>query len=149
MSIRVRGMSIDERDIEIVSMMIEDGRRPIAEIAKKLGVSDVTVLKRLRKLERAGVIKRYTAVVDPKKLGYEYVAIVGFDVEPDKILYVANKLKEAPSTKYVAVTTGDHVVIATVWARDDGDFKSVMEEFSKLPGVKKICPAIVLDVVKE
>ncbi len=140
---------IDEKDLKIIEHLMKCSRTPTSEIARSLGLSDVAVIKRIRKLEQRGVIKKYTAVVDPKKLGYNFVSITGLDVEPDKLLEVINLLKGRDYIKYLAITSGDHTVMATIWARNNEEFTKIINELKKMPGVKRVCPAVILDVVKE
>ncbi|MEA1908058.1 MAG: Lrp/AsnC family transcriptional regulator, partial [Euryarchaeota archaeon] len=85
---------IDERDILIIEILRENARTPHTEIAARLGVGESTIRNRVRLLEEGGVIKQYTVVTDPAKLGYNSVALVGIDVEPSHLLDVALHLSE-------------------------------------------------------
>ena len=140
---------LDEKDLRIVQILLERGRASYTDIARELGVSDVAVIKRIRKLEQTGVIKGYRAVVDPKKLGYSAVSITGIDVEPEHLFTVINTLKNKEYVKYLALTTGDHSVMMVIWARNGSELGKIHKEISKLDGVKRVCPAIILDVVKD
>jgi len=140
---------LDDKDQKIIEYLIKCSRTPVSEIARSLGLSDVAVIKRIRKLEQRGVIKKYTAVVDPKKLGYNFVSVTGLDVEPDRLLEVINILKNKDYVKYLAITSGDHTVIANIWARNNEEFTKIINDLKNIPGVKRVCPAVILDVVKE
>ena len=141
-------MSLDEKDKKIISILLENARLPFTDIAKKLGITDVAVKKRLKKLEKNGVIKKYTVIVDPSKLGYQDVALVGVDTEPDKILEVAEKLSEKEYSRFVYLTTGDHMIMVEIWAKNNADLMKIIKEIGSMPGVKKVCPAIILDQIK-
>jgi Lrp/AsnC family transcriptional regulator for asnA, asnC and gidA len=65
---------------------------PYTVIAKKIGVSESTIRNRIKVLEEEGIIQKYSIVVNPAKVGYNTVAIVGLDVEPSKFLSVASKM---------------------------------------------------------
>ncbi|MFB6088716.1 MAG: Lrp/AsnC family transcriptional regulator, partial [Candidatus Aenigmatarchaeota archaeon] len=82
---------MDEKDKKIIEMLKEDGRRPFTQIAEQIGVTETTVRKRVKKLEDGGVIERYTVDVDPSKLGYKTVTILGLDVEPEKLIPAAEE----------------------------------------------------------
>lgn len=73
-------VELDEKDRRIIEVLKNNARTSYTEIAKILGLSDVAVLKRIRRLEQLGIIKRYTIVLDYKKLGYNIVSITGIDV---------------------------------------------------------------------
>jgi len=140
---------LDDKDKQIIEMLRKNARISYTEIARRLGLSDVAVLKRVRKLEQAGIIKRYTIVLDPKKLGYNTISITGLDVEPENLFKVLEYLKEKEYVRYLAITSGDHSIITIIWARDSVEMANIHDKLAKLPGVKRVCPAIVLDVLKE
>ncbi len=96
-----------------------------------------------------GVIRKYTVIVDPKKLGYKVVSITGIDVEPEYMFNIINRLKEKDYIVYLAITSGDHAIITIIWARDSDEMARIHEEISSMPGVKRVCPAILLDIIKE
>jgi len=140
---------LDSRDLEIVKALVKDARTPLTAIAKQLGVSEAAVRKRLAKLEREGVIEGYSAKVNPSKLGFTVVALVGVDVAPERYLEVASQLARLDEVKALYLTSGDHMVMMEVWARDGRDLmKFLSEKVSSLPGVLKVCPSIVIDRVK-
>ncbi len=70
-----------------------------------LKLNESTVRKRVAALKEKGVIKKFTVIVDPSKIGFNTIAIVGIDVDPSKLLDAAQKLSEIPETKYVATST--------------------------------------------
>jgi len=140
---------IDEKDLKIIKLLQENSRIPYTELAKKVGISDVAVIKRIKKLEKQGVIRKYTIVIDPKKLGYNSVSIVGINVEPEYLFPVISHLKEKDYVKYLALSSGDHTLMAIIWARNGSELAKIHNEISKLPGVTKVCPSIILDVIKE
>ncbi|HDZ35319.1 MAG TPA: Lrp/AsnC family transcriptional regulator [Thermococcus sp.] len=140
---------LDERDKIIIEMLTKDARTPFTEIAKVLGISETAVRKRVKALEEAGVIKQYTAVVDPSKLGYNLVSLTGVDTLPEKIFEVASKLKEFEFVRSVYLTSGDHMIMAEIWARDGEDLSEIISnKIGKIEGVTKVCPAIILEKLK-
>jgi Lrp/AsnC family transcriptional regulator, leucine-responsive regulatory protein len=69
-------VELDELDLRIVGLLLKDGRTPAAQIAEQIGLSRPAVADRLDKLERQGVIRGTTAVVDPLALGRGVTAFV-------------------------------------------------------------------------
>ena len=139
---------VDEKDLKIIEKLQKNARASFSEIAKELGISDVAVMKRIRKLEHDGVIRKYTIRVNHKKLGYNMVSLTGLDVEPEHLFSVLKKIAEMDSVKFLALTSGDHGVMAEIWARDQEELAKIHEEIASLPGVHKVRPAIILDVIK-
>lgn len=99
-------------------------------------------------LEKTGVIKEYSLVVDPTKNGFGSVALIGVDAAPEKYLDVAKKLTEFDGIKYAASTTGDHMFMLEVWAKNDEQLRVFSDKLKELDGVTRICPAIIKDALK-
>lgn len=141
---------MDEKDARILEMLEEDGRRPFTEIADRLHVSESSVRKRVLALQREGVIKRFTVKVDAVKSGFSTVAIVGVDADPTRLLQVAQKLCDFKEIKCVATSTGDHMVMLEIWTRSGRELtKLISERIGTIEGVKRICPALILEKLKE
>ena len=138
---------IDEKDRIIIDALRKNARITLSELAKLVGISDVAVKKRIKKLEAAGIIKGYRALIDPFKLGYA-IAILGIDAEPNLLLEIAKSLSERDYIKYLAITTGDHMIMAVIWARDREELKNIVDEIGRMKGVKRASPSIVSEVLK-
>ncbi|MEL9908339.1 MAG: Lrp/AsnC family transcriptional regulator [Desulfurococcus sp.] len=139
---------LDEIDMFIIKELMENARKPFREIAMKLKLSDVAVIKRVRKLEERGVIRKYALIVNPASLGYNKISFTGINVKPDKLFEVASKLREKEYVKYIALTSGDHELLAVIWARDSDELKKIHEEIKNMDGVINIYPAILTDIIK-
>lgn len=139
----------DELDHKILKFLQEDGRLTFTEIAQKLRLSESTIRKRVQSLQERGVIKKFTVEVDPAKIGLNTVAIVGVDVDPPKLLEAAQKLCEFKEIRSVATSTGDHMIMTEIWTKDGRELtKLISEKIGPIEGVKKICPAIILEKLK-
>jgi len=140
---------MDEKDMKMIELLQENARISYTEIARVLGVTETTVRKRIAELERKGVIKKYTIEVDPEKLGYRTVTILGMDVEPKYLLEAAHKLAELEEVKWVATSTGDHMIMSEVWTRNGEELlKLLTNKIGKIRGVKDLCPAIIMERIK-
>ena len=96
---------MDELDRKIIQILQENGRASNARIARDVGVSEGTVRRRLQSLLQEGIIK-VVALPDPEVLGYNTEALVGIQVDPDKIDEVARQLAALKESSWVSVTTG-------------------------------------------
>lgn len=67
---------VDERDLEIIAALQEDARATYADVGQRVGLSASSVHERVRKLERAGVIRGYRAEVDPESIGLGVTALI-------------------------------------------------------------------------
>ena len=104
---------MDELDTKIIDILQGDGRASNAGMARLVGVSEGTVRRRLKRLVEQGYIE-IVALPDPIKLGYESQALVGVQVDPDKVDQVANDLSDLAEINWVAITTGSFDIFA--WA---------------------------------
>ena len=140
---------VDETNLKILRMLQEDGRIPFTEIAEKLKLSESTVRKRVQALQNKEVIKKFTVEIDPSRIGIRTVAIVGVDVDSTALLEAAQKLCEIKEVRSVATSTGDHMIMTEIWTKDGRELrKLISEKIGKIDGVKKICPAIILEKLK-
>jgi Lrp/AsnC family transcriptional regulator for asnA, asnC and gidA len=139
---------LDERDRKILEMISRDGRVSFRKIADELKISDVAVRKRIRRLERMGIIEGFTAKINPASLGYSIISLTGIDVAPGDIVRVARELAEKEYARSVYITAGDHSIMAEIWARDEEEFGRILKEIEGMGGVNRICPAIVTQRIK-
>ena len=139
---------MDKIDLGIIEMLSKNSRTPYMGIAKKLKVSESTIRKRVFNLEKKGVIKKYSLVVDTVKIGFENIALIGVDVTAEKYLDVAKKLTEIDGVRYVASSTGDHMFMLEAWTRNGEDLRALSDKIKGLDGVTRICPAIIKDTLK-
>ena len=104
---------MDELDRKIIQILQGNGRASNARIAREVGVSEGTVRRRLKTLVSDGYIK-VVALPDPEVLGYDTEALVGIQVDPDKIDEVATTLVELKESSWVSVTTGSFDIFCWV-----------------------------------
>jgi len=141
---------IDKIDIKIVNLLLEDGRMPASEIARRLeDISERAVRYRVERMVEDGVI-RISAIVSPQAFGLTTYADVWMEVESDKILEVANKMTEFQNVSYVACGIGETDVSIQVVAKDTGEvYRFVTEVVRKVPGVRKTTTSIVPVILKD
>ena len=89
---------LKDLDVAILSYLKQDGRTAFTFIAQELGVAEGTVRKRVARLIEEGIIE-IKAVVDPFKVGMNFVAIIGVDVEGDSPDTVVAQLAAAPQVR--------------------------------------------------
>ena len=141
---------IDKIDVKIVNLLLEDGRMPASEIARRMGdISERAVRYRIDRMIEEGVIY-VSAIVSPQAFGLDTRADVWLEVESDKILDVANKMSEFENVSYVACAIGETDVSIQVVAKDTGEiYRFVTEVVRKVPGVRKTVTSIVPIVLKD
>ncbi|MEM1549732.1 MAG: Lrp/AsnC family transcriptional regulator [Candidatus Methanomethylicia archaeon] len=140
---------VDSLDLRIIEALIKEGDLSFSELARRLGLSESTVRKRVEKLKRDNIINKFTVVVDPSKLGFNSTAIIGIDVDPSQLLSVAKRICDLQESKSVFICTGDHMILVEVWARDGNHLsKIISEKIGVIEGVRRVCPSIILERLK-
>ncbi len=140
---------MDDLDRKILQAYLTDSRVSYRELAHKLDVSTTTVQSRTSKLEKAGVIRGYSAIFDHEKIGYQLTAITEVTVAKGKLLELEREVAKLPQVMAVYDVTGmtDAIVIAKFKSRED------LSKFTKallsMPFIERTNTHIVLTTVKE
>jgi Lrp/AsnC family transcriptional regulator for asnA, asnC and gidA len=141
---------IDKIDIEIVNLLLEDGRMSSSEVSRRLkDISERAVRYRIDRMIDEGVIQ-ISAVVSPEALGLNIKADVWLEVDSDKILEVAKKMATFENVTYVACGIGQNDISIQVVAKDTAEiYHFVTEVVRKVPGVRKTTTSIVPIILKD
>lgn len=140
---------MDKIDEKILKNLLVDARLSARQLSLKLGMSTVTVLSRIKKLEKEKIIKGYTSLLDHEKLGYDLTAVIGIVAKKDKLLEVEDELSEIENVCAVYDVTGntDILIIAKFKGRED--LSKFVKNISSIPNVENTITHIVLNTVKE
>jgi len=142
-------LTIDSTDMKILSEYVKNGRLSFREIANRIGVAVGTVLSRTKKMEKDGVIKGYSAIIDHEKLGYELTAITEVTVSKGKLLEMEKKIAKLTNICAVYDITGltDAIIVAKFHSRKE--LSSFTKALLGMPFVERTNTHIVLTTVKE
>ena len=141
-------LALDDVDHAIIDLLRTDGRMPYRAIARELDITENTVRARVRRMEESNTM-RVVAVADIEAAGYGMLLAVGVQVEDRSPESVARDLAAIPAVFSVNVVVGTHDVEILVVARDQEDLNTLLnEQLSALPGVRRLTPALAVDVLK-
>ena len=107
---------MDDIDSQLIAMLCENARLPVATLAKRLGVARATVQNRLAKLEREGVIVGYTLRFKPQVEGQSIRALMTIASEGDRASDVLHALQSNPNVSALYMTNGRWDIIAELRA---------------------------------
>ncbi len=140
---------MDETDRKIIELLQQDGRLDDVEIARKIGISHDTVKRRRNKLEDAGYIK-IQANINPRKLGYTNVFMLGITLAPGKdVRKIADKLASKKEFFFVALSLGPtYSIVASCFAQDQIILNKLVEELRTWKEIEKIETNIIYEVLK-
>lgn len=129
---------IDSLDKAILNKLIENGKTPFTEIAERLNVSHGTIHQRVKKLEKRGIIKKNSIVVDYDKLGYGFIfflgIIVGSTSDIDKL---SSQLKQIPEITVAHITSGKFNMLCKIRTTDSKDAAKIIQKIQALEGVMR------------
>lgn len=142
---------IDAIDRRILALVQRDAKLPQAEIARHVGLSAAAVNERLKKLERAGVIRGYAARVDPRAVGAALTAFVEVFVEhPRYEAAFLARLQELDEVQECHHITGEFSLLLKVRVRDIEALQHLLlEQLGRTEGVRQTKTVMVLSTVKE
>jgi len=142
-------VKINGFDLKILRALQSDARKSYRDIANELNVAVGTVYNRIKKLMDKGVLKGYTVVLDPSRLGYDLTALILIQVDGAHLVEVENELAKFKDTVAVYDITGefDVAVIAKFKTRDA--LNKFVKNILKIPYIKRTSTSVVLNVVKE
>jgi len=142
-------MQVSEVDKRILNELQEDGKASFREVAKKAKCSAVTAMKRIHNMEKEGIIRKYSAILDYEKLGFDVSVIVDVRVSKGKLFAVEKKIAAHPNVMLVYDNTGqfDMTVVARFRTR------AAMDSFLKLlqgyEFVERTETKLILNTMKE
>jgi Lrp/AsnC family transcriptional regulator for asnA, asnC and gidA len=141
--------ALDPVSKSIIEMLQVDGRRAYDSIAAELGISEDTVVQRVKQLIDSGIIQ-ITAVSDPLQLGFARQAMLGIKVEPTLTKQVAQALAEISSVVYVVITAGDFDILVEVVGESDAHLlELVTARIRPIAGVVSIHTFLYLELEKQ
>ena len=145
-------ITFDRTDLKLLTELQADGRRSVVELAERVGLSQTPCARRIQKLEQAGVIEGYSAVVDPVKLGLKVQAFVQVKLErhtDENVAEFRRTLQLIDEVVSCHATTGEHDFMLTLVAPDLESLSNiVLKRLLKIPAVRDVHSSIVLETMK-
>ena len=142
-------MKIDSTDSSIIAVLEKNARLSFRKIAKKVGVSVATVMNHVNKLEKEGVIKRYSVILDYDVLEYDLQALISIIVSKGKLFQVEKKIASHPNVVAVYDITGHFDVIVLTRFKTRKSLDSFLKKIQSLDFVEKTETQIILNTIKE
>ena len=114
MKLKNQTISLDMLDWKILQAIQENSKQTYSEVGRQLGVAHSTVYDRIKKLEKSGIIKKWTVDMDLEKLGINYItASMTVYTDPKESENVAKKLSKSKEVLEVSMSLSDELLILT------------------------------------
>jgi len=146
-------MVLDKIDKQILNTLQENGKITNSKLSKIVGISAPATLERVKRLELAGVISHFTAVLDPEKIGLSIMALVSISLSLSSLSSVKaikEKFTELDEVIECYQIAGANDFILKVTARDIKAYGEFMnKKLTQIKGIQVIKSSFVIDNVKE
>lgn len=142
-------MGLDGTDKKILKNLLADARLSARQIGLKLGLSTVTVISRMKRLEKEKIIREYSATIDHEKLGYAITAIIEVVAKKSKIMDIESELSRIENVCGVYDVTGNTDTMIIAKFRDRNELSGFVKKLSTMSNVENTITHIVLNTTKE
>ena len=142
-------MTLDTLDKKILNNLTVDARQSARQLALKLGVSTVTILSRMKKLEKEKIILGYTVTIDHEKIGYSLTAIIEIMAKKDKIVDIEEKVSKFENVCGVYDITGTTDTIIIAKFKERNELSTFVKGLASIPNVENTITHVVLNTAKE
>ncbi|WP_169945715.1 Lrp/AsnC family transcriptional regulator [Microbispora sp. H11081] len=139
---------MDAIDRKILAALQEDGRLTVTELAARVGLSVSPCHRRLRELERSGIIRGYRAIVDPEAVGLPFHALVFVTMlQEDRatLLGFEKAVAEIPEVVQAQRLFGDPDYLLRVLTADLAAYQRLEDDrLASLPGIQRLTTTLVM-----
>jgi Lrp/AsnC family transcriptional regulator for asnA, asnC and gidA len=142
-------MKLDETDERILKNLLVDARQSARQLSLKLGMSTVTVLSRIKKLEKEKIIQGYTAIINHEKIGYSLTAIIEIIAKNDKIMDIEDEISKFENVCGVYDITGSTDTIIIAKFKERNELSKFVKSLAIIPNVENTITHVVLNTTKE
>jgi len=140
----VRRSYIDDIDNKIIKILINNSRISNTKIAKLLNISEASVRKRIKKIIKIGIIKKFTVELNYNLLGYKRV-FIGLNIDKDKIFNILEKISKNKNIINIYLAGGDHDILIDFLYSKPEELDEYIKYLQSIEGIKSIWPTIVID----
>lgn len=140
---------MDDLDTRLIWALKQDARRSFLALSKELGVSDATIHKRVRNLEKVGIIKGYTTLLDAERLGYGVTAFIELRIKPGTAESVGEELAKIPNILDIFELHSHCDILLRVQVKDLHELRNeLVNRITLIPDIVSKETNVVLNTVK-
>ena len=137
---------LDGIDNQILEMLLDDSRTPLAHISKEVGISSPAIRERINKLKHEGIIKGFSTIIDYKKLGLGLTAFIGLSMDDSKCCQedVFTDLEKISGVLEAHFTNGDEDILVKVVTENTETLVELLGQMNAIDGVNRTKTMIAL-----
>ena len=146
-------MKLDRLDRKVLHELQRDGRISNVDLAARVNLSESACLRRVRVLEKAGLIERYVALLDQKQVGLSgtvFVHIVLRREEQSELAAFEAAIQDIPEVMECYLMTGEFDYLLRLVVSDMADFERLHNDaLTRLPGVSRVNSSVAIRTVRK
>ena len=142
-------MEITETDKKILNIMLANSRLSLREIAKRASISVATSMHHVKRLEKEGIIKKYTARLDYEKIGYDVEVLIFIRIMKGRLFEVEKKVAVFPNVFAVYDVTGDFDAIVLARFKTRRQMDSFLKKIQTFDFVERTETKLILNTIKQ
>ncbi len=135
---------LDKTDRMLLALLKEDTKRKYSELGELLHLSPPAAHERVKKLERAGVIRKYTIEIDPGALGLALHAFVRIHISRVPCEEMARALQSFPEVVECFSSAGEESMLIKVHTESPSQLETLLNRIRLMPGVERVLTSIIL-----
>lgn len=139
---------LDKTDVEILSALRANGRASFRTLAATLKLHPTTVITRVSKLEKSGIIRGFGPNLDLTSMGYEFMGTVQVKIAKGQLLQTQQKISRMKGVVAVYDVTGEYDSVVIIAAKTRDQFSELIKSFLNIPHVEHTNTQVILNVVK-
>ncbi len=145
------GKDVQRADRIILEKLQKDAKVSLSDLAEETGLASSSVHYRIKRLEDEGIIKGYTAVVDPSKLGYDILAVsfIRSKYDPKSYERLSKALPQIPGVWAAYFLMGDTDYIVLIRAKNRADLNRIVYKMISMSDIERSDTRIVIERIKE
>ena len=140
---------LDDIDKKIIKVLENDARTSLRKISELVDVSLGTVSNRVKKMEKNGVIRGYSVILDPDKIGWELNVVIGLRIQKGRLIEIQERIAKDSRVHGVYDVTGDFDSMVIARAKNRKDLDDLSKNVLSIDGVERSITHLVLNTVKE
>ena len=140
---------LDEIDRKIIKVLQEDARTSLRKISELVDVSLGTVSNRVKRMEKNGVIRGYSVILDPDHIGWELKVVIGLRIQKGRLIEIQERIAKDSRVHGVYDVTGDFDSMVIARAKNRKDLDDLSKNVLSIDGVERSITHLVLNTVKE
>jgi DNA-binding Lrp family transcriptional regulator len=121
----------------LITILQDDARASASEISRKTGYNENTIRYRIDRLKKSGVVKEFTALLNPRMIGLPVAAIMMITTEPNQLREVFERLARLEETKHILQATGKHDLIVVAHYTNMDSMNNASQKIKSMQGVKE------------